>query len=399
MSWTKPTTSIKHPLKVSFFESANLVNHEHWQQINNNQNIYLSLPYLKAIEDSLSEKIGFRYLQFYNEKNEPVAIATIQIVKFTDTTTKHNEQICKLSNHLKSKLLKNLDFNVMVCGNIFATGENGFSFNQHKISHYDAYENLCLALYRLRKSEKININPAAVLLKEFWPQSFNYTEKIKENKFREFMVDVNMVLPIHHTWKTLDDYLQSMTTKFRTKAKGVFKKSKTIQSKQLSAQEIADNKLKINELYKNVIEKADFSIASLNATTFSILKQNLANDFLFTAYYLNDNMVGFSTAFKFNKIIDANYVGLDYSLNYKYAIYQLMLYDFVKIAINNNVSELRLGRTAEEIKSCLGAKPTNMKLYVKFKNSVSNKLIKPLIESISPSEFEIRKPFKTNFVQ
>ena len=53
-------------------------------------------------------------------------------------------------------------------------------------------------------------------------------------------------------------------------------------------------------------------------------------------------------------------------------------------------------RTAEEIKSSLGAEPVDMKLYAKHKNSVSNKLIKPFLESISPSEFELRKPFKAN---
>jgi hypothetical protein len=74
-----------------------------------------------------------------------------------------------------------------------------------------------------------------------------------------------------------------------------------------------------------------------------------------------------------------------------------MLYDFVELAIAKNVTELRLGRTAEEIKSCLGAQPTNMKLYIKLRNTVSNKLIKPIIESISPSEFELRKPFKSDF--
>jgi hypothetical protein len=71
-----------------------------------------------------------------------------------------------------------------------------------------------------------------------------------------------------------------------------------------------------------------------------------------------------------------------------------MLYDFVELAISKKARELRLGRTAEEIKSSIGAEPINMKLYVKHGNKISNKLLKPIIESIAPGEFELRRPFK-----
>jgi len=83
--------------------------------------------------------------------------------------------------------------------------------------------------------------------------------------------------------------------------------------------------------------------------------------------------------------LEAGYIGLDYEYNFDYAVYQKMLYDYVDDAIQNNLKELRFGRTAEEIKSCLGAEPVDMMLYVRHRNSLSNKVIKPVIKSISPS--------------
>ena len=318
------------------------------------------------------------------------------MVKFVDKRSKYKEHLCKLGDHLKNKLISKLDIKVLVCGNVFACGENGFMYN-HKISHKEAYENLNIALYRLRKVEKINGQTSMVLLKEFWPDNFKYSDQLKENNFREFMIDVNMILKIHPAWKSLDDYLNSMTTKFRTKAKGVFKKSKEIITKDFTIKDIEQYKERIEELYLFVLEKADFSIGVLNSDAFLYLKQNLGNQFVVKGYFLNDQLVGFSSAFISNNHVDANYIGLDYNFNYEYAIYQKMLYDYVNLSIQLSATELRLGRTAEEIKSCLGAEPTNMKLYIKLRNSVSNKLIKPIIESISPSEFEIRKPFKAEF--
>ncbi|MCB9359757.1 MAG: hypothetical protein H6587_10935 [Flavobacteriales bacterium] len=396
MTFSIPESNDKNKLKLIFYDSANLINEKHWEAINNNQNIYLSLNYLKALEAALKNDIPFRYIQFYNENDEPVAIAIAQMVKFVDKGSKYNEQLCKLSNHLKTKILNSLDIKVLVCGNVFACGENGFMYN-NKITHEEAYDNLNIALYRLRKSEKINGQTSMVLLKEFWPSNFQYSDHIKQNKYREFMIDVNMILKIHPSWRTIDDYLNSMTAKFRTKAKGVFKKSAQITTKNFDLNNVLKYKEKIEELYLQVLEKSDFSIGALNGEAFYNLKKNLGNEFIIKGYFFKYELVGFSSAFIFNGNIDANYIGIDYNYNYEYAVYQKMLYDFVELAIHEKVSELRLGRTAEEIKSCLGAEPTNMKLYIKLRNTVSNKLIKPIIESISPSEFELRKPFKANF--
>lgn len=396
MTFSIPESNDKNKLKLIFYDSANIINEKHWEAINNNQNIYLSLNYLKALESALKNDIPFRYIQFYNENDEPVAIAIAQMVKFVDKGSKYNEQLCKLSNHLKTKILNSLDIKVLVCGNVFACGENGFMYND-KITHKEAYDNLNIALYRLRKSEKINGQTSMVLLKEFWPSNFQYSDHIKQNKYREFMIDVNMILKIHPSWRTIDDYLNSMTAKFRTKAKSVFKKSDQISTKELNLKDVLKYKERIEELYLLVLEKSDFSVGALNGEAFYNLKKNLGNEFIIKGYFYKNELVGFSSAFIFNENIDANYIGIDYNYNYEYAVYQKMLYDFVELAINENVKELRLGRTAEEIKSCLGAEPTNMKLYIKLRNTVSNKLVKPIIESISPSEFELRKPFKANF--
>ena len=105
-------------------------------------------------------------------------------------------------------------------------------------------------------------------------------------------------------------------------------------------------------------------------------------------------MVGFSSSFLFNSILDANYVGINYEFNQEYAIYQRMLYDYVELAIEKRCSELRFGRTAEEIKSSVGAIPVPMKLFVRHKNPIANRILKAIVSTIKPSQYELRKPFK-----
>lgn len=396
MTWKIFCKKHKSDLKLSFFDSANLINEAHWNKVVEGKNIYLSLPYLKAIEDALKNEMGFRYILFYNENSEPVSVAAIQLVNFVDKNSKYNELLCKVGDTIKNKLIDLLDIKVMVCGNVFACGENGF-IHTDAISPKLAYDNLSKALYKLRLSEKADRPISIVLLKEYWPENFGESDEIKNHQFRDFKIDVNMLLDIHPSWESLDDYLQSMTTKFRTKAKSCFKRSKALDVKDFSSEDILEYSARIEELYEDVVEHADFKFGELNAKAFQNLKENLKAQFQFKGYLLNGKLVGFSTAFISNSVVDAGYVGIDYDLNHEYSIYQLMLYDYVKTAIEQKATELRLGRTAEEIKSTLGAKPVDMKLYLRHRNSVSNKLLKPIIDSISPSEYTIRKPFKAEF--
>lgn len=397
MSWNFLEKTGRRELRHSFFDSVKMINTAHWEAVVGDSNIYLSLQYLQSLEDSLHKEMSFRYIVFYDEQYTPIGVATVQILDFVDVNKKYNDALCVVGQKIKHKLLGHLDIKVMVCGNVFATGENGFLFSGN-VDADDAYINLSKALYRLRRSEKINGQVSIILLKEFWPSSFKKLEVLKVHEFRDFSIDVNMVLKIHESWKTMDDYLNSMVSKFRTKAKSVFKRSSDIEVKELNTAEIEECADEIHHLYENVVEHADFKFGELSGQSFVNFKRMLTDRFILKGYYLNDKLVGFSSAFIAGEFIDANYVGLDYTVNQDHSLYQRMLYDYAALAIHKQVKELRLGRTAEEIKSCLGAEPTEMKLYVKHRNAVSNKLIKPIIQSISPSKFELRKPFKASFL-
>lgn len=387
----------KEEFKLSYFDSVSIINADDWNSVNKNQNIYLTLEYLLAIETALKNEMKFRYILFYNHNNIPVGIAIVQLVKFIDKGSPYYAHLCKLTGQLKNKIVQSLNIKVMVCGNVFSCGENGFLFS-NEIPYNLAYENLHKALQRLRKAEKTNDQTSIVLLKEFWPATFEKIDLFKEHNYRDFMIDVNMVLPIHKNWNTIDDYLSSMVAKFRTRVNSMMKKSAPLVVKNMELNDIVEHSSKIVELYTNVLNKSDIIMGSLNEQAFIQLKQHLGNQFVLNGYFLNNKLIAFSSVFWTKNILDANYVGIDYEYNIEYATYQRMLYDFVVLAINKKATEIRYGRTAEEIKSCLGAQPVNMKLFIKHKNSVSNKLLKPLIKSITPTSFEIRKPFKSNFI-
>lgn len=253
-------------------------------------------------------------------------------------------------------------------------------------------------LYRLRRSEKILGEVASVIVKEFWEKSYEKLAIIKKYDYRDFEIEPNLVMKVKSSWAAMDDYLNELTKKYRKKNREVMKKSEALVVKELGAEEIKNQIEKIKLLFDAVHEKADFKFGHFDAIGFFFMKKNLANDFIFRAYYLNDEMVGFAAMFVSAGILDANYVGLDYDKNRDFGVYHRMLYDFVEVAIEQKCSELCYGRTASEIKSSIGAVPVNMKIFMRHRNTFSNKLIKPLFKLIQPSAFEIRNPFKESEV-
>ena len=380
-------------LSYKFYSSTRELSDVDLSALSFNNNLFFRHDYLTVLEENLSDEIKFNYIVFFY-KETPVAFAVTQLIEFDSNQQKFQDIPCSISNSVKNKILKNLEFKLLICGNLFTCGEHGFIFNKEKITAKTAYESLAVALRELRKKDPSD-KPSFILLKEFWPDSATDAKNVIKQKFREFEIDVNMVLPINSGWKNFDDYLQSMRTKFRTRAKSVLKKSAPLEICDFNFSEIIQYKSVIDTLYSSVIDNAQFKMGKLNAETFSSLKKILEEEFIFKAYFLEEQLVGFTTAFITEKTIEANHIGINYNFNKEYNIYQRMLYNYVELAIKRNKNELHLGRTAEIIKSTVGAKPVSMKLYARHGNSISNKLLKPLVELISPSDFEIRNPFKT----
>ncbi|MBT5437570.1 MAG: hypothetical protein HOK92_00045 [Flavobacteriales bacterium] len=381
---------------IHTFSAIEQVPEEHWNSVLQGKNIYFSIPYLTALERGMKNEMSFYFSISYNSNNKPVLIAVFVLVKFVDKRRRFGDSVFKLRFPFKKKLENILSINALACGNVFSAGENGMLWTDDLDSRaafveMDKVNKQIIVDHKLKDIVSLNV------FKDFWPDTVYAGNALIEKGYFDFKIDVNMVLNIHNEWNTMQDYLASMKTKFRTRANAVFRRSERLVVKSLNPEEIISHKDRIRFLFDNVLEKSDFHIGTMTPETFAACKKNLGDAFLFKAYFLDDLLVGFSTSFINTTSFDANYVGLDYAYNEKFDIYQRILYDYVDEAIKARVTELQFGRTSELIKSAVGALPVDMTIYIKHKRSLSNLILKNVIQSVKPSPFELRKPFKANF--
>ena len=374
------------------YDSITKVNHQEWEAVDTSDNIYLSIPYLHALEQGMSATMNFRYVTFFNSEDLIIGVAVFQLVHFKAKELLQDRIPCSIAEKIQTYFLNDKKLSLLICGNLYACGENGFAFQGVEKSQF--LKILTEVISELQntnyKGDKISFS----LIKEFWLTDDGSFSNLNDSGFLDFNIDVNMIFKLRSEWSSFDDYLESMNTKYRTRAKAVLKKSKDIEVQELAASDIEKHSDRINFLYEQVLQKATYNLGMLDVRTFLELKKNLGNKFIFKGYFLDGLLVGFTSSFFYRDIIDANFVGFDYGINNKYKLYQKMLYDFVNLGIQHQKSVLRLGRTAETSKSGIGALPVEMKLFARHRNLLPSKLLKPLISAIQPDEFELRRPFK-----
>lgn len=380
---------------IIFHQTISDVDSSVWDELVKDKNIYLSRDYLSAIERSLPA-YDFRYILFY-ENESPVGVGYCQIIKITANEINADELSNRLGGMLPKSIINNIDLKILICGNAFASGENGFLFND-KIDFQEGVGLVTKAVDEVHLAEKKAGNKIAItLIKEFWPSSFDKIVGLKDTGCSELKIDVNMILTLLDTWDSLEDYLADMNSKFRTKAKHVFKQSEPLEIIHFDVDTIEERLEEINELYNTIVDNASFSFGRLNATTLLELKRSLGDQFYFKGYYLDGKIIGFSTATRFDDVLDGNFIGLDYEYNKDYSVYQRILYDFVEYGIKTGAKFIKIGRTAEEIKSGVGALPVDMVFYAKHRNKITNAILKPFLKNLKPSEFNLRKPFKSKY--
>ncbi|WP_010135845.1 hypothetical protein [Ochrovirga pacifica] len=369
------------------YSSTILLIKKQWEKVKP-PSVYLSFSYLKALEESKYAKMLFGYIVVF-KNNNPIGVIYLQQIQISPLFFNQPKFPDSLKSKIRTYLLKKLNGNLLLCGNFFSTGAHGFYFKDYSVKK-TLNSIMDVLVERLKQKRKIDF----IVFKEFHQQEELWAQHNLNNWASKFQIDVNMVLTLNQNWNCFQDYLNQMTTKYRTRAKSVYKKTNQVAVVEFTAQNIINHQQRIDELLQSVIQTSSFYLIEPSAYGFYMLKKELENRFVFKAYFYDDTLVAFSTGCHNYTSFDANFVGIDYQTNQQIPLYQRLLYDYVATSIELKALSLQLGRTAELMKSSLGAVPVGMNLYAKHQQACLNRLLSPLLSYVKPSAYEIRNPFK-----
>ncbi|MCC6411694.1 MAG: GNAT family N-acetyltransferase [Saprospiraceae bacterium] len=389
--------------RFSMFRSIEAAGHD-WDMAAPEHDLFLQRRFLSVMESHPPIGMRFAYLVFYGD-NQPVGVALCQIKYFkADDNIQDGMEVPEkepcfftgLSRWVKRWVAGKVAADILICGNMLLTGEHGFYFNEAKIGKEKSVELLENALVTVvNVFEKEGVKMPVILVKDLTPEQrpVQGVDLVNHKGFVEFEIQPNMVLPLHY--KDFDDYLQSMSTKYRTRAKRAFKRIEGIEKRELTQADIQRELPRLYHLYREIAHNAGFNMVDLNEHYLLALKQFMPEEFRMYAYYLNGELIAFYTTIQNGEELEAHFLGYDKVHNHEYQLYLNILYDIIRIGIDGGCHQIVFARTALEIKSSVGALPRDLYCYLRHQHVLANRFTGAMLDYFKPVEmWQQRHPFK-----
>ena len=284
----------------------------------------------------------------------------------------------KTANYISSNLLaffiKFINFDVLYLTNSFLTNIPAFFSNKQ----IDLKEFLTVLKH----------NYSLLIIPDFVFKNI----RAEKDEFSKIEVEEEMVLEISDKWNVIDDYISDLRKKYRNKVKKIINSSSKLEVKSLNSDDLVFYSDNIQDLFNQVINKSRFSGPLFNTNSFSLLVEK--DIFKVYGYFLNNNVIAFSSEIHQDKTLYSYYTGFDKSLNKTLPIYGRILIETINNAIKNKMNKVVFGRTANEFKSNFGAIPIKSYVYIKVKNKYLNFILKPIFNRLTIKNWIKRNPFK-----
>lgn len=284
----------------------------------------------------------------------------------------------KTANYINNKLLaffiKFINFDILYLTNSFLTNIPAFFSNKQ----IDLKEFLSVLKH----------NYSLLIIPDFVFKNIS-TEK---DEFSKIEVEEEMVLEIRNKWNGLDDYTSDLRKKYRNKVKKIINSSSKLEVKSLNSDDLVFYTDNIQDLFTQVINESRFNGPLFNTNSFSLLVEK--DIFKVFGYFINNDIVAFSSEFHHDKTLYSYYAGFDKSLNKTFPIYGRILIETINNAIKHKMNKVVFGRTANEFKSNFGAIPIKSYVYIKVKNKYLNIFLKPIFKRLTIKNWIKRNPLK-----
>ena len=378
-----------------------------WDKIVKDQSFFFQRHYLQMLEGAGPENLVPRYVIIY-DGIIPVAALVLQIANISGTligkgkgkdkeTVKAKNPLTMLKKALapvKEKIQEALRERVLVCGNLLSYGFHGVAFAPN-IERADIWPAIAEALYRVRRAEKLSGKTDFILIKDITLDQLEPSGVMEKLSYHLLETEPNMMLEIQPKWKTYDNYLASLQSKYRSSVKQqIIKPIEDAGCIIEHLTDIAGNAERIHELYLEVHEGAGLRLFTLPKEYFAAFAETAKKDFVCSIIKREEKILGFIISLKDGETGYGYHIGYDKKEAENLPLYLRLLHAAVSDACELGCRQFSLGRTALEPKARLGAKPEPISVWVRHRQPVMNVFISNLLRVAHHDEAPERNPFK-----
>ncbi len=372
--------------QLVFSDSIHLINQFDWQQIAQHASIFLSLNYLKGLEQNPPSNCQQKYAIAYDNA-QPVAIFSCQLAHITGS------HLLPTDNGIPELVTQKFKQRLLVCGNLVSSGQHGMAFSPN-LDQATGWRIAAEVIQTIKRIEKLQDSIDGLLIKDIKGADSQDATTIEDYSFRKIETDPDMVLDLAPQLASFDDYLAQLTTKYRSRIKKMVKQLEQQGYSGEVVQLTPELETELHPLYLNVENKSKVRPASVPLGYFSSLQQQLGDNFRCIVIRKQQQIAGFMSFIKDGDQGVCYYVGLDYQVNADLPIYFRLFHLAIEQAISMGCSIVSMGRTALEPKANLGAKPVPIYVWARHGNSAVNLLVRPFFATIPVEQAPVRSVMK-----
>ena len=348
---------------------------------------FLSYQYLSTLEKS-SPELDYIYVLFY-KNNILKGLASFQVVDFNgDALRKYMPDSNFVVKFILNKGLDVIKSKLLVLGNLIFTCETGWYFDPlFSEPHRDK---ILFEMIRIARKQ-VPKNTIGIMINE--ASGIRQHHSYKCQGFHLFEVENKMVFK-SRLFSNFSEYDEKLISKYRVRKNKIFQLNKNIEFFEINVLNFEMYQNEIQDLFNNVIEKSKFKLLVLNKDYFKIFLEEQSQTFKLVGFRENNTLLGFVSYFEINQEIEVHYIGLNYNYNQTNKLYNLMLYKMIELGISENKIEVCMSRTAQEIKSSVGAQPIRVYSFLKITNFFINFLTPFFLGRLKPKKWSPRSIFK-----
>ncbi len=393
-------------LRIALAERIAQLNPADWDAVVAGQSWFFSRDYLALLEAVPPDDIEARYALIHDDDG-PVAALVLQWVALAgadlrplpetpdDEASPLRRLLGRVARRPSQALATRLRERVLVCGNLLTYGEHAVAVAAD-VEPASIWPAVAEALYRLRRAEKLAGQAGFVLIKDVALERPQGIELLRRVGYRQIESEPNMLLALDPAWRDHAAYLASLTSKYRSAVKKQIVEPIEAAGLQLRPFE-ADAALgaRMHELYLQVHAKAALRPFTLHPGYFHALQQAAGARLRCSGLFdPAGQLLGFICTLRDEAQALAYHIGFDRAAAAAAPLYLRLLHASIADAIALGATELSFGRTALEPKARLGAKPQALAVWVRHRQPLFNRLIKPLLLRAHHDDAPECNPFK-----
>jgi hypothetical protein len=376
------------PLQIAIADRFSQLNPEYWRAVTGGQSLFYSVEYQRAFEQCRPANLEARYA-LISDADTPLAAVCMQIARVDLTQVGNGKQTAL------QKFGSKVSQRVLVCGNLLVYGLHGVCFAPGADRDV-VWRAVTEVLYRVRRAEKLAGHTDMVLIKDLDDAAVAESRALEGLSYGSVPTEPNMVLTLDPAWRSHDDYLNSLTSKYRGDIKNrVFKKFNEAGATVEAISDVAAHAETLQRLYLDVHSNASLRPFTLPSAYWSGLASLGTDSVAIHVARQGERILGFIVSLKDGDTAFAYHIGFDRAAaNEGVPIYLRLLHASLAQAIAFRCRRVSFGRTALEPKARLGCTPEPLYVWARHRHPFLNQLLQPLLRFVESEEAPEFTPFK-----